>query len=202
EQLATGGSLLSLLHKHQQEKSCPAVGLPYTEVLRLGGEIAGAMAYLHANGVVHRDLKTGNVLLDGQNRALVADLGLAKTKLEGSCLSTRNACAGTPAFMAPEQFEGRRTNEKVDQYAFGVLLWELLTGQRPWQELDHPMQIIFVVGVQCQRLPIPGECPAAMADMLHACWDEVPEGRPSFSVIEQQIAGMRKSRHGQGSQLP
>ena len=89
--------------------------------------------------------------------------------------------------QAPEQFEGHRTSEKVDQYAFGVLLWELLTGQQPWQELDHPMQIIFAVGVQGQRLPVPDACPALMSDLLHACWDESPDGRPAFAVLEEQL---------------
>lgn len=82
-------------------------------------------------------------------------------------------------------------------YAFGVVLWELLTGEQPWSDLDHPMQIIFAVGVQCQRLPIPEGLPSAMCELLNACFDDRPECRPPFSALVEVLSGLLAETHNQ-----
>ncbi|KXZ44336.1 hypothetical protein GPECTOR_69g429 [Gonium pectorale] len=182
EELAAGGSLHNRLHAKRRgsnEKLRPPMS--YVEVLRLGLEVASAMAYLHPH-VVHRDLKPQNVLLDAAGRAKVCDFGIAKIK-DRTLLSTRNTHAGTPAYMAPEQFEGRPVSEKVDVYAFGMTLYECLTGEQPWSELQNPMQVIFLVGVQCQRPPLPASTPAPLAELINACWADSPDDRPPFTQV-------------------
>lgn len=109
------------------------------QVLTLATDICSAMAYLHPN-VVHRDLKPQNVLLDSHGRAKVCDFGIAKFK-ESTFMTTQNATAGTPAYMAPEMFEGVALTEKVDVFSFGVMVWESYTGSIPWKDYDNPMQV-------------------------------------------------------------
>uniref|UniRef100_A0A1D1ZNS8 Protein kinase domain-containing protein n=1 Tax=Auxenochlorella protothecoides TaxID=3075 RepID=A0A1D1ZNS8_AUXPR len=185
EELATGGSLHARLHgKPGARKRRP---LPYHELLGIAAGIADAMVYLHPK-VVHRDLKSQNVLLDAEGRALVCDFGIAKFK-DRTFVSTANGQAGTPAYMAPEMFDGAGITEKVDVFAFGVLLWEMLTGDVPWSHVPSPMQIIYCVGVMGQRLPLPPACPPVLRALIEACWAETPEQRPSFTTVLAELRG-------------
>jgi len=102
--------------------------LPHEEALRYGSQIAAALEAAHAKGIVHRDLKPGNVMLT-KSGAKVLDFGLAT--LEGDqTLTTERMVMGTPAYMAPEQREGRPADVRTDVYAFGLLLYEMLSGER------------------------------------------------------------------------
>ena len=177
QELAVGGSLYTLLHGSGSETK----PLKYLDILQYGLDIADAMAYLHPT-IVHRDLKSQNVLLDENKRAKVCDFGIAKFK-DKTLLTTVNSQAGTPAYMAPELFSAGDASEKVDVFSYGVLLWECFTGCIPWGELNTPMQVIFAVGVQKQRLPVPPHCPTFLARLMADCWREDPEERPTFSKI-------------------
>eukprot|EP00198_Chlamydomonas_reinhardtii_P012635 XP_001701972.1 mitogen activated protein kinase kinase kinase 8 [Chlamydomonas reinhardtii] len=137
EELAAAGSLHHRLHARRRGSSVklhPAMSYGESTTPRLGyfANSSPACDLL--------DLKPQNVLLDGSGRAKVCDFGIAKIK-DRTLLSTRNAHAGTPAYMAPEQFEGRPVSEKVDVYAFAMTLYECLTGEQPWRDLQNPMQV-------------------------------------------------------------
>ena len=177
QELAEGGSLFTRLHGSGSENN----PMKYVDILQYALDIADAMAYLHPN-VVHRDLKSQNVLLDSNKRAKVCDFGIANFK-DKTLLTTVNSQAGTPAYMAPELFSAGDVSEKVDVFSFGVLLWECFTGCVPWDELSTPMQVIFAVGVQRQRLPIPPHCPTFLAKLMQDCWKEDPDDRPTFAQI-------------------
>lgn len=104
--------------------------------------------------------------------------------------------AGTPAYMAPEQFEGCSVTEKVDVWAFGVLLWECFEQQQPWKELS-PMQIIYSVGLQKERLQRPARCPDALWQLTEACWAQDPRDRPSFADILYTLQQLQQQQqHG------
>jgi serine/threonine-protein kinase len=102
--------------------------LPLGEALRIGGEVAKGLAHAHAQGVVHRDLTPGNVYLCQDGQVKVLDLGMAhafgRRKLDG----------GTPAYMAPEQARGAPEDERTDVFALGVILFQMLAGERPFED--------------------------------------------------------------------
>jgi hypothetical protein len=103
-------------------------------------DVCEGLAYAHEKGVIHRDIKPGNVLLEADGRAVVVDFGVARI-VEGDPNShalTTQALMGTPAFMAPEQLEGRRVDHRVDLYAVGVMLYEMCCAQLPRGHFDPP----------------------------------------------------------------
>lgn len=134
-----GGSLRKFLH--QQEP----YSLPLNLVLKLALDIAHGMQYLHAQGILHRDLKSENLLLDEYMCVKVADFGI-------SCLETQCGSAkgftGTYRWMAPEMIKEKHHTKKVDVYSFGIILWELLTALTPFDNLT-PEQAAFAV---CQKV--------------------------------------------------
>lgn len=116
---------ITLRKKLQSGTVTPAVALEY------GIHIASALSEAHEKGIVHRDIKPGNIMIDSKNRVKVMDFGLAK--LAGSNSITRTGTTvGTVAYMAPEQIKGRPVDHRADLFSFGVLLFEMLTGQRPF----------------------------------------------------------------------
>eukprot|EP00887_Chlorella_sp_A99_P004269 scaffold15.g4269.t1 len=182
EELAEGGSLHQLLHPRRRHRP-----LAYDRLLQVATDIAEGMCYLHASGVVHRDLKPSNVLLDASGRALVTDFGISRFKASTLAATTAGSQAGTPAYMAPEQFDSTPTTEKVDVFSFAVLCWECLTGRLPWREVASPMAIIYAVGCQNERLLLPESCPPALAQLVADCWGQEPEIRPSFPAILERL---------------
>lgn len=110
----------------------PQRRLPESLVLRIGARVAGALAHAHAHGVVHRDLKPGNVIVNlAAGQVKLADFGVAR---DAQAAHTRTGLSlGTPAYMAPEQLAGEAASAASDTYALGVMLFELLAGRRPHQ---------------------------------------------------------------------
>ncbi len=104
---------------------------------RLLDQVATALAYAHQHGVIHRDVKPSNILLDPEGNALLADFGMAR-RVEASESLTGSAVIGTPAYMAPEQVQGGPVDARCDQYALGVILFQLATGTLPYSA-ETPM---------------------------------------------------------------
>lgn len=179
EEYVSGGTLYSLLHGPNSMR------LSMNQVLRISMDVATALEYLHPT-VVHRDLKSSNVLIDDGMRAKVCDFSIAKFKMS-TYISTLHLQAGTPVYMAPEIFEGERVNEKCDQYAFAILVAEMLTGEEPFGHLEGPLQVIYAVSVEHERPNIPSDCPEKLRQLLHDCWAKRPELRPPFSHIRQEL---------------
>ncbi len=115
------------------------------------GQIASALGYAHRQGIIHRDIKPGNVLMDG-DWVLLTDFGLAKMTEASVKLTGTGVGMGTPAYMSPEQGQGKLVDHRTDIYALGVILYEMLTGQIP-HDADTPFGII--VKRMSEPLPLP-----------------------------------------------
>jgi formylglycine-generating enzyme required for sulfatase activity/tRNA A-37 threonylcarbamoyl transferase component Bud32 len=105
--------------------------LPLAEALRVITEVAGALSHAHKKGIVHRDIKTQNILLD-DDRCLVTDFGIARAE-DASALTSTGVVVGTPAYLSPEQISGDKGDHRVDIYALGVLAYEIVTGRLPFE---------------------------------------------------------------------
>lgn len=118
--------------------------MPLQEAESILRQIASALDYAHRRGVIHRDIKPDNILLDTEGHAMLADFGIVKI-LEGETtggLTGTGGVLGTPAYMAPEQSQGLGVTAKTDIYALGVIVYEMITGRQPYQA-DTPMQVML-----------------------------------------------------------
>jgi hypothetical protein len=178
--LATGGSLQARLKAHGPMEPIAAA--------RLVAEVARGLAHVHAHGVLHRDLKAGNVLFDGDGRALLADFGVARLR-GADRLTQTGAVVGTPGSMAPEQAGGdARIDERTDVYGLGALLFECLTGRTPFTG-DSAMSIITSVLRDPAKAPStlrPGVPPAIDQAVLAALAKD-PEERPPSATAYAEL---------------
>ena len=106
--------------------------LPYKVAIRVLGQVLSALDKVHDAGMVHRDLKSSNIMIDEDKRAILMDFGLAKPRHDRS-VTTGHTLIGTPEYMAPELAEGREAEFRTDIYALGVVLYEMLTGEVPFR---------------------------------------------------------------------
>ncbi|XP_031381315.1 serine/threonine-protein kinase CTR1-like isoform X2 [Punica granatum] len=180
------GSLYKLLHK-----SGPREMLDERRRLSMAYDVAKGMNYLHKRNppIVHRDLKSPNLLVDKKYTVKVCDFGLSRLKAR-TFLSSKSA-AGTPEWMAPEVLRDEPSNEKADIYSFGVILWEIATLQQPWSNLN-PAQVVAAVGFKDRRLEIPRDLNPQVASLIEACWEREPWKRPSFSIIMEALRPLIK----------
>ena len=114
----------------------PGQGLDVAHAINILRDVASALDYAHANGVVHRDIKPANILISDSGHAMVADFGIARAFGGEStgATATGTGVVGSPAYMSPEQWRGEKVDGRADQYALGVLAFELLSGRRPFAD--------------------------------------------------------------------
>src|SRR5881398_1586597 len=154
--------------------------LPVSETIRVLADVADALAYSHAHGVVHRDVKPDNVLISGKH-AVVTDFGVSKavSASSGGSLTSVGVALGTPAYMAPEQAAADpHIDHRADLYAVGVLGYELVTGGPPFVGKTASE----VLAAQVTRRPEPLQarrpaCPAALAHIVMKCLEKRPADR-------------------------
>jgi len=141
-------------------------------------QAAAALEAIHARGIVHRDVKTANLIQDVAGRVYVTDFGVATGGGPGSAGLATGYVAGTPEYMSPEQAQGLRLDARSDLYALGVVLFELLTGDVPFRGGSTAETLVRHV-----QQPLPIEALAAA---------DVPEGLPT--LVEQLLAKQRDDR--------
>ncbi|KAJ0049179.1 hypothetical protein Pint_15428 [Pistacia integerrima] len=168
-----GGSLKKYLHQQEPHS------VPLKLVLKLALDIALGMQYLHSQGILHRDLKSENLLLGEDMCVKVADFGISC--LESQCGSAKGF-TGTYRWMAPEMIKEKHHTKKVDVYSFGIVLWELLTALTPFDNMT-PEQAAFAVCQKNARPLLPPTCPGAFSHLINRCWSSDPHKRPRFDEI-------------------
>jgi eukaryotic-like serine/threonine-protein kinase len=164
-----------------------AARVPAGRVLGWAHQLALALGHAHRHGVVHRDLKPGNVLLDAEGHVKLADFGLARSA--AAVHTGTGVVPGTPVYMAPELLAGNVPGAASDLYALGVLLFELLTGQRP-----HAAQSLGELLRQVAQQPAPEllalrpGLPPALGDLLRSLLAKQPRERPaSAAAVAAQL---------------
>ncbi|XP_071902200.1 serine/threonine/tyrosine-protein kinase HT1-like isoform X2 [Coffea arabica] len=202
EKQFTSEVALLLRLKHPNIITQVPYSLPLNLVLKLALDIAHGMEYLHAQGILHRDLKSENLLLDEDMHVKVADFGISC--LESQCGSTKGF-TGTYRWMAPEMIKEKHHTKKVDIYSFGIVLWELLTALIPFDNMT-PEQAAFAVCQKNERPPLPSTCPLAFRHLINRCWSPNPNNRPHFeeivSVLERYAESLEKDPEFFSSYVP
>ncbi|XP_041999561.1 serine/threonine-protein kinase STY46-like isoform X2 [Salvia splendens] len=187
----SGGSVYEFLHKQSGSFKLPGL-------LKVAINVSMGMKFLHQNNIIHRDLKSANLLMDENKVVKVGDFGVARVKAQTGVMTAET---GTYRWMAPEVIEHKPYDHKADVFSFGVVVWELLTGKLPYEYLT-PLQAAVAVVQRGLRPTIPTHTNAKLAELLERCWQRDPALRPDFSDITQILQnfkrGWRGSRRAKG----
>ncbi len=142
-------------------------------------DLASALDTAHARGIIHRDIKSVNVLFDQSGRIVLADFGLAKSMADSSGLTAAGTLMGTPMYLSPEQSRGESLTPASDQFSLGVLAYRMLTGRLPWGPNAAPA--LVMMRIVSQAPPAPSSLRPGLPPALDAVFDQVlakkPEGR-------------------------
>lgn len=183
----SGGSLEDVIRREAQQAR------PFSPayVLALMRQVAVALQAIHRAGMVHRDLKPSNILLREDGTPVVADLGIVAVT-EATRLTRTGQMLGTPYYMAPEQVRGQALDPRADMYAFGIMLYEMLAGQRPFSGQDR----LAVLDQHLRAAPLPLEqvrpgLASATVTLVNTCLHKQPEGR--FSDMAALLAQMDRA---------
>jgi formylglycine-generating enzyme required for sulfatase activity/tRNA A-37 threonylcarbamoyl transferase component Bud32 len=185
-----GGSLVDRIEREGR--------LPTDEVVRIVKEVASALAYAHKRGVIHRDIKPHNVLLEEETgRSLVTDFGIARTA-EGSSLTASGMMVGTPAYLSPEQVTGAPSDHRADIYALGVMAYEMLTGQPPFTGPTPTAVLMKRLSEHPQPLgKLRPETPQVLRDTIDGMLAQDPEERfQSAAEVVRALGGATPASGG------
>lgn len=192
--LMDGGSLEDLLRKKGR--------LSLRETLQILNRLASALDEVHSRGVVHRDLKPGNILFDHAGQAYLSDFGIAKVG-DATMTITGQSVVGTPTYISPEQAQGKPVDHRSDIYALGVILYQMLTGDVPYKA-ETPVSLLF----KHINDPVPSACasvpdlPAGVDYVIQRAMAKVPDDR--FASCEEMVAALQAASQGSGEtqQMP
>jgi len=196
------------------DEAIPSGGLPSAEVLRIGADIADALAAAHAHGIVHRDLKPGNVLLAKDGRVKVVDFGLARA-LEGNrdpldshtgqtSLTQEGLAVGTLHYMSPEQLQLRRVDHRTDLFSLGVVLFEMATGELPFAGESAAMVISAMLRDKPRRIDErQGRIAPQIADLVDRLLAKDPADRPpSAAAVRDELDAAYRLLHSETEAMP
>ena len=152
--------------------------------------IAAGMAYVHQNDIIHRDLKTENVMLDDKFYPKIADFGLSKIFEEGTQGQINNTRQiGTPIYMAPELINGDNYTNNVDVFAYSYILYEIWTLRKAWSDKKKLKLFSLIDFINKGQRPVikSDEIPKPYIDLIQKCWETDPSSRPTFIQIVKKF---------------
>ncbi|KAM3270342.1 serine/threonine-protein kinase STY13 isoform X2 [Capsicum chacoense] len=174
---AKGGSVRQFLARRQNRS------VPLKLAVKQALDVARGMEYVHDLNLIHRDLKSDNLLIAADKSIKIADFGVARIEVQTEGMTPET---GTYRWMAPEMIQHRPYTHKVDVYSFGIVLWELLTGMLPFQKMTA-VQAAFAVVNKGVRPAIPNDCLPVLSEIMNRCWDANPDNRPPFSQVVRML---------------
>lgn len=197
-----GGSLgdaVALFRAKQKPTPTPAA------IASMMSMIASGMAHLHKHGVMHRDLKSPNILLERKGDTLlescplkIADFGLARNLPAADRASCLTAETGSYRWMAPEVIRHEPYNSRADVYSFAVVCFELMTYELPFTN-STAVEAALAVATKDRRPELPAGCDSTIAKLVRECWDASGEMRPSFQEIIERLDARARALSGEGS---
>ena len=191
------------------DRIVPPGGLPLTKVFDIAEPIADALAAAHERGIVHRDLKPANVMVTADGRVKVLDFGLAKLAVEAimpsedqptqaaeptAALTGEGTVMGTAPYMSPEQLQAQAVDHRTDIFSLGIVMYEMVTGQRPFQG-DSGIALASSV-LKDRPVPITDrrdELPRHLERVIHRCLEKEPRERYQSALdVHNELKGLRK----------
>jgi TolB-like protein len=177
---------MELVEGQALDRLIPPGGLPLEQIVEIAGALTEALAAAHEKGIVHRDLKPSNVMVSNNGRIKVLDFGLAKETHDSPSDATRTAMQtqvgvvmGTPAYMSPEQISGRALDHRTDIFSLGVVLHEMATGRRPFQETSSAELMSAILRDTPPYITeLRTDLPEDLARIIRRCLEKDPRGRP------------------------
>ena len=178
------GSLFDIMRHEQKSRA-----LSWLRALQIAYDVAKGMMYLHSYTppILHRDLKSLNILVDKNWRGKIADFGMTRFSEDGTYMSQ----CGSPLWMSPEMISNKKYNEKADVFSFGIVLWEIYTRKIPYRDLKMSANKLVALVVRKRARPtIPPEMPKKYRNLMVACWAHHAADRPSFVQIVTKLKAM------------
>ena len=177
-ELANEGSLFSFIHEKQQQPTAE-------DSHKWAMEVAQAMEYLHVSNIIHRDLKSANILLTGEGSVKLCDFGTAR---ELTCTTEQTGRMGTYRWMAPEVMEGEggKINHRCDAFSYGMVLYELFTGTIPYADTSNELEAACKI-MEGERPSLPSTLPRYLRLLMLACWEKDSDNRPTFKEIVRAL---------------
>ena len=172
--------------------------LPVSDVLRIAEDLCAGLHAIHAQSILHRDIKTNNVMMcrsgdEASERAVLLDFGIARPVVRDQPALTTGGVVGTPDYMAPEQLRGEALTPASDVYAMGVVLFELLVGQLPFAGSDPMARVVKRLETRpAQPSSFRSDLPAGLDDLVGWCLEPRPADRPQHAgELWRAIAALR-----------
>lgn len=183
------GSLYQLLHS-------PSAYLNWHQLVGMCLATAQGMLHLHSHQALHRDLKSGNILLDSSGTVKVADFGLSRLQA-ATCGEPLTAELGTWQWMAPEVVapwdkRGAVYTEKADVYSFGIVMWECAAREVPFKQYDGHQAAVMAT-YKGMRPDMPKDTPEQLSQLIKECWSPAYSQRPSFAEIVPRLQRLHDS---------
>ena len=170
-ELCVNGSLADMIKKQNSP--------PLHRMVKIFTEIAKGMSYIHSQGLIHGDLSANNILFDATHTAKISDFGMIRQYTAGQTVIT--STYGTLAYTAPERLKTGEIRASSDVYAFGVIVWELVTGRRAWSDMQHVQ--IMVNKLQDPLLILSRGDVSCFQPMIDSCMDTNQSKRPTFETL-------------------